>query len=418
MSGDLFRRLGLCAALAVGPAAGACSRDDDVHGHGHEEQHADEFERGPHGGRLLEEGGLAFELAIHEGGSAPELRVYPYRDGKPLDPAGIEADVELRRAGGRIEKLTLAPRGDHLVGEREIAEPHSFDVVLDVRVEGAQHRFAFASYENRIEMSEAVRIASDIELATAGPAEIDTGLVLYGRIALNDDRTTRVFPRFPGVAKSVRKRLGDAVAANDVLAVIESNESLHPYEVRARSAGTVVAKALTEGEFASADREIFVIADLSTVWIDLQVERRDAAKIRVGQRVRVDPGNDAAALATEIHYVSPIGSASTQALLARALLPNPDGSLRPGLFASAEVFVEQAQVPVAVEVSALQTLQRWTVVFIRDGDVFQAQPVEVGRRDARNAEILSGLDPGTTYATRNSFVLKADVGKSGAAHDH
>jgi cobalt-zinc-cadmium efflux system membrane fusion protein len=269
-----------------------------------------------------------------------------------------------------------------------------------------------------IAMSEPVRIASEIELAAAGPAEIDTGLVLFGRIALNGDRTTRVFPRFPGVARSVTKQLGDAVAANDVLAVVEANESLQPYEVRARSSGVVVVKAVTPGEFVSSEREMFVIADLSSVWPARPAPRRDAARVRAGQRARVDPGAGAAPLEAEIAWVSPIGSPSTQALLARAVLANPDGTLRPGLFASAEVFVDVAQVPVAVEAAALQTLERRTVVFVREGETFRVQPVEVGRRDALRAEILSGLEAGAQVATRNSFVLKADVGKSGAAHDH
>ena len=74
--------------------------------------------------------------------------------------------------------------------------------------------------------------------------------------------------------------------------------------------------------------------------------------------------------------------------------------------------------PVAVSVDALQRLRDWDVVFIAAGDVFEAQPVELGRRDATHVEIVSGLAAGQRYVAAGSFVLKADVGKSGATHDH
>ena len=90
-------------------------------------------------------------------------------------------------------------------------------------------------------------------------------------------------PRFPGVVRSVHKRLGDAVARGDLLAMIESNESLQPFELRAPLAGTVIAKDVAPGEFVSTERELFQIADLASVWVDLDVYRRDFGRLRVGQ---------------------------------------------------------------------------------------------------------------------------------------
>jgi cobalt-zinc-cadmium efflux system membrane fusion protein len=83
-----------------------------------------------------------------------------------------------------------------------------------------------------------------------------------------------------------------------------------------------------------------------------------------------------------------------------------------------EILVEEAAVPVAVKRSALQTFRDWNVVFLNDGPVFQVAPVELGREDADFAEITDGVKPGDRYAAENSFVVKADVGKSGATHDH
>ena len=100
------------------------------------------------------------------------------------------------------------------------------------------------------------------------------------------------------------------------------------------------------------------------------------------------------------------------------MLANPDLSWRPGLFVTAEVEVGAEQVPVAVAVDALQRLRDWDVVFIAAGDVFEAQPLEIGRSDAALVEVVSGLSAGQSYVAAGSFVLKAEAGKSGATHDH
>jgi cobalt-zinc-cadmium efflux system membrane fusion protein len=113
-----------------------------------------------------------------------------------------------------------------------------------------------------------------------------------------------------------------------------------------------------------------------------------------------------------------VGSVNTQTLLARAVLDNPDGTWRPGLFVTAEVQVSGAEVPVAVAGDAVQRLRDRDVVFVAEGNVFEAQPVELGRRDATQVEIVSGLAAGRRYAAAGSFVLKAEAGKSGASHDH
>jgi cobalt-zinc-cadmium efflux system membrane fusion protein len=387
--------------------------------HGEEEGEApDAYARGPHGGRLLEDGDLGLELMIFERGVPPELRVYPYRDGKPLEAAAVDLAVELHRLGGRVDRLSFAPREDYLVGDREVVELHSFEVRVVARHGGRSYQFGYESYEGRVTLSREAAEASGVELGEAEPARLRTTIALNGRIVTNEDALARIMPRFSGLAKTVRKRLGDAVAKDEILAAIESNESLHPYEVRSRIAGTVIFKRIAPGEFVANDREIYVVADLSTVWADLQVYRRDFGKLRVGQRVLVDVGDGSPPVESTISYLSPVGSENTQTLLARAVVPNPDGSWRPGLFVTAQVEVDAAEVPVAVRASAIQRLRDWDVVFRNEGGVFEAQPVELGRRDGEWVEVVSGLSAGDRYAAAGSFVLKADVGKAGAAHDH
>jgi RND family efflux transporter MFP subunit len=243
-------------------------------------------------------------------------------------------------------------------------------------------------------------------------------VALNGRIAPDEDALAHVMPRYPGVVRSVHKRLGDAVARGDLLVVIESNESLQPYELRAQLPGSVIAKDVAPGEFVSSDRELFQIADLGSVWVDLDVYRRDFRHLRVGQRVKIDAGDGSPVAESRLDYLSPIGAATTQTLLARAVLPNPDRSWRPGLFVTAEVEVSTAPAAVAVESAALQRIGDADVVFVAAGDTFEAWPVELGRRGAMRVEIVSGLAAGQTYVAAGSFILKAEAGRSGASHDH
>jgi cobalt-zinc-cadmium efflux system membrane fusion protein len=82
------------------------------------------------------------------------------------------------------------------------------------------------------------------------------------------------------------------------------------------------------------------------------------------------------------------------------------------------VVADQAQVPVAVAVDAVQEIRGWHAVFGRYGDFFEARPLALGRSDGRFVEVLEGLAAGEKYAAKNSFLIKADIGKSGASHDH
>jgi cobalt-zinc-cadmium efflux system membrane fusion protein len=399
-------------ALAIALAAcggGAAERAEEGE---HDEA---EVAKGPNGGRLLEGGDFAVELAIFERGVPPEYRAWVSKEGKPLAPADVQLDVELRRFGSRTDRIRFAPAGEFLRGDATIEEPHSFDVSVRAMHGGEEHRFHFESHEGRVTIDPAAAKEAGITVEIAGPAQIAETLLLYGRIEPDGDRTAHVTPRFPGIVVDARKRLGDAVAKDEVVAIIESNESLRPYEVRSRIAGTVIEKNAVPGEFAATDTPLYVVSDLSRVWADLQVHWSDAARLRVGQRAVLDAGVTTEAL---VDYVSPLGSFDSQSSLARVVVDNASGRWRPGLFVSARVAVETVQAPVAVRTSALQRVRDWDVVFRSDGDSYEAQPVELGLGDGTWTEIRAGLTPGQPYVATGSFVLKADVGKSGASHDH
>ncbi len=408
--------IGLFIIAALG--AVSCDRHDPSgHGHGDGANTAQEPAKGQHGGRLLTSGDFQTEVTIFERGVPPQYRVYFYEKGQPVDPAEVKFSIELHRLGGRVDKFEFKKEQDYLVGDKVVEEPHSFDVRVAAEYKGQTHRWEYDSYEGRTELSPEAVKSSGIVVETVGPAKLKQTIRVFGRIKENEDHVKHVIPRFPGVIREVRKRLGDSVAKDEVLAIVESNESLQPYEIKSAIAGTVIQKHATAGEFAKEGDTIYIVADLSTVWVDLDVYHQDFHHLKVGQSVTVEtgPGDKAQG---KISYLSPFGMENTQTMLARVVVDNSNGDWRPGLFVTADILVEKVEVPVAVKAGALQTFRDWDVVFINVGNTFEIRPLELGRRDGDWMEVTSGLEAGQRYVAENSFIIKADILKSGATHDH
>src|SRR3546814_20612999 len=109
---------------------------------------------------------------------------------------------------------------------------------------------------------------------------------------------------------------------------------------------------------------------------------------------------------------------ATVALLARANLPNRDGFRRPGMRVRGVVTIQSRQVPLAVRTEALQAFRDFTVVFAQVGNTYEVRMLELGTRGPEWTEVLGGIKPGQAYVTKGSYVIKADIEKAGASHDH
>jgi membrane fusion protein, heavy metal efflux system len=270
---------------------------------------------------------------------------------------------------------------------------------------------------DRIVITDVKLAAAGVALADAGPATLSDTLQFNGVLRANQEAVVQVTPRFPGIVRAIRKRIGDQVAKDEQLASVESNQSLTSYDLKAPISGTVIDRQISLGEYASEQKPAFVVADLSTIWVDLSVYRQDLKRVRVGDEVLIDPDDGAGDIKSTVSYVAPIGSSDTQTALARVVLPNTEGRLRPGLFITARLVLAKRNVPVAVRIGAIQTMENKTVIFVREGDKIEARPVLIGETDSRNAEIKEGLSAGERYVAENSFVVKAEMGKGEAEHD-
>ncbi|WKB55497.1 efflux RND transporter periplasmic adaptor subunit (plasmid) [Eleftheria terrae] len=177
---------------------------------------------GPHGGQLFTEGGFGLEALLSEGDGPPRLKVWLYRDGRPLPATAARLGLTLQRPGAAAEEIAFEARQDHLLSVQPIAEPHVFEATLAARTDSEPYLFTFSRQEGLIRLTGAQLKAAGITLATSGPARIQSSLQLPGEIRFNEDRTAHVVPRVPGVVEQVSADLGQRVRKGQVLAVLSS----------------------------------------------------------------------------------------------------------------------------------------------------------------------------------------------------
>ncbi len=259
-----------------------------------------------------------------------------------------------------------------------------------------------------------------IEIAIAGAGKLDRHVDLTGEIVIDPDRLAHIVPRFPGVVKEVRKKIGSPVKKGEVLAIIESNESLASYEVKSLIDGKVIDMHLTIGEVIADAGHSIVIADLSRVWVNLNVYQKDLPYIKTGLQTIISTGYDSKEKSGKISYISPVVDEKTRTATARVVLANPDGTWKPGLFVNAKVITGNDNVPIIVPKTALETFENRTVVFVKQGDGFTPQPVTIGRSNSTVVEIVAGLKSGQKYVSKGGFTLKAELQKEafGEGHEH
>ncbi|WP_437591194.1 efflux RND transporter periplasmic adaptor subunit [Sorangium sp. So ce1000] len=189
--------------------------------------------------------------------------------------------------------------------------------------------------------------------------------------------------------------------------------------------GTIIEKHINIGEVLKDDTQTFVVADLSTIWVNVTVYAKDLARVRVGQPARVRAEGIEEPADGEIAYVGPVVGEQTRSATARVVLKNPGAAWRPGLFVTVDVAVDQVDAPVVVSYEGVQRVEGKDVVFVQEGDAFEARAIKPGRQGkapgeqgTELVEVLDGVAVGERYVGKNSFILKAELGKSEAGHDH
>jgi membrane fusion protein, heavy metal efflux system len=264
--------------------------------------------------------------------------------------------------------------------------------------------------------AEAAR-AAGIQIERVGPANLAETIDLVGRVELDPSATANVGAKFPGRVVSAGPNVGQFVRAGQVLARVESNESMQVYSVTSPISGVVVERRTNVGDVAGSD-PIYVIADPSRTMAVFPIFPRDMERVRAEQPVQLGVIDGERQISSRIVNFQSAADPMTGALLARVPLPNRDGFWRAGMSVQGVVTVESRRVPVAVRTEALQAFRDFTVVFAQVGNTYEVRMLELGTRGPEWTEVLGGIKPGQTYVTKGSYVIKADIEKSGASHDH
>ncbi len=274
-----------------------------------------------------------------------------------------------------------------------------------------------AEAQDHTRIAAAVALQSGIRVQAAGPGLIRDAHEVQGLLTPIEGRHARLSARYPGPIRSVTVGVGDTVRKGQTLATIESNVSMAPYSLISPIAGVVLDRRASVGEMA-AGQILFEVADLDALWLDLHLFGADAGHITQGLPVLVTRLSDGAIAETTLERILPVTATASQSTVARAVLVNTDRQWRPGAAVRALVTVAERQVPLRVPLSALQRLDDREVAFVQDGEQYHARPLRLGQRDATHAEVLDGLRAGDLVVVEQSYLIKADIEKAGASHDH
>lgn len=548
----------------------------DEHDSSHAQGGEPSAQRGKHGGWLFVEQDFQAEVKIFEDGIPPQFRVY-ITSSEPVNLNEINLNIVLKRLD-RTETIGFKPSGDYLLGDMVVAEPHSFEMIVNAKWKGQNFQWKFSQKEGRADFSpEAIQNAG-LVFKKAGSGKLVTKIRLPGEVGLNEEKVVHIVPRVDGVVKKVFKDLGDQVSRGEVIAILESREladakidyltntkqadmaradldretqvfentqrmldmlgknldqeeiyrqlkdlvigksrellipasaklslakSIHLrekgllekgisseseylvaledykstearyialrekisydgawslrqkkktleidqlnlktsnqkllalgltpeqvdhllkqdeqhftwYELRATLDGTVIQKHLATGEAVKKDDDIFLLADLSEVWVNFAIPEKELKKVHLGQKVLFEGGLNTAKLS----YLSSIIDEKTRTVTGRVVIPNKKRDLRPGGYVTVELVLSERKVPVVVEPEAIQNFRNWSVVFVKYGSQMEARPVELGENDGNRVEVLRGLKAGEQYVVKNSYAVKAEIEKSSATHSH
>lgn len=410
----------IAAAFAMIPLAGCdmLTGGAEADEHGHSEGESEEAAEGPNGGRMLRDGDFALEMTIFESGVEPQYRVYPTRDGEPVDPASVNLTVILRRLGGEVNRFAFTPQRTFLQGRGVVEEPHSFDVEVIAVEGGRRHRWTYSSPEGRTRIAAAAAREGGITIERAGPATIGEVRELYGTVALATSARSEIRGQFPGRIVSVTKAVGDRVRRGELLARIESSESLQTYPVYSTVSGVIAERNGNPGDVTGNGEALYVITDPAATTVEFNIFPRDLGSIRPGQRVIIQTLDGQPVGEATLSDYLPEGNREAGTALMRATLANRDGGWRPGMALRGMVTINEVRVPLAVRTAALQPFRDFTVVFANYGEDYEVRMLRLGRRTPEWTEVLGGIAPGTPYVVQGSFLVRADIEKSGASHDH
>lgn len=214
-----------------------------------------------------------------------------------------------------------------------------------------------------------------------------------------------------GAHDSARERLRLLGVPDDEVERLErERKPSSQMALRSPVTGTVLERNVVEGQFVSADTPLFTVADLSRVWVLVDLYEMDLGRVRVGDRVRFTadglPGREFSAA---IDFVYPTVSAETRTLKARLSLANPGGVLKPGMYGQVDIASRRGASALIVPAEAVVNTGEYSYVFLaRASGTFEPRRVWTGRGDGDRITVLKGLSEGDTVVASASFLIDSE----------
>ncbi|WP_414829981.1 efflux RND transporter periplasmic adaptor subunit [Alteromonas sp. H39] len=331
---------------------------------------------------------------------------------QPLPPDAL--NVTLNRMGGRKDIIHFESYENGLRSTSFIAEPHSFLANITLLLDENSFSWDWKKHEARTEIDNAFSSQAGVTTSVATGGEIKMHTEVYGQLTIPPQQRAEVYARFTGIVEQLSTDIGQTVKAGEAIAQVQSNDSLQSYDVKAPINGVVVSRNLNIGELTSTT-PLFTIVDTSVLWAELKIFPAQRSQVAEGKSVHIIAnGRQLESTITSIvpsHEQQPYQ-------LALVKVVNKDGLLSPGDLVTGIVDSQQKAVPVKIENRAIQTLNDKPVVFLNEGNAYQATPVTLGLQDDNFTEVVAGLSAGQRYVVDNSYLIKADIQKSGASHAH
>ena len=245
----------------------------------------------------------------------------------------------------------------------------------------------------------------------------------FSRKKMEQERTLfqkRVSPEIDYI--NAQREFEDAqIRANELNSLIRSygGSGNGTIEVRAAMSGTILQVLGAVGSNVTPASPLFKIANTSQLLAVVNVPADKLNEINPDNKVTVKPQTQTGTEEAlgRIKYISDVIDPKTRTAQVFIEISN-QFKWRSGQLITAQIFEKQTMKQMVVREDALQTFRDWDVVFIRVGNDFEARPLELGDKFNGYVEVKSGLKAGQVYAAGNSYLLKAELGKSGATHDH
>ena len=231
---------------------------------------------------------------------------------------------------------------------------------------------------------------------------------------LQRDAGTSGVPGVPGNATDLfdaakrRLRLWD-VSETQIDDVLHTGQVRRDLTFFAPASGVVIDKKVVQGQSITAGEQLYTIADLSDVWIDVQLREADAPSVKIGSGADVDvTGLTGHEIKGRVTYIYPTLDSAARSIRARVVVANTQNLLKPGMYAIVRLRTPARSALTVPNSAVLQTGDR-NIVFVDIGNgELMPHDVELGRVAGDNTEILAGLEPGQRVVTSAQFLLDSE----------